>query len=281
MEPAIGDSGKKSAFTLIELSVVLVIIGLIVGGVLVGKDLINASEIRSQITQIEKFSTAANTFRSKYNGLAGDLATAIDFGLDYSPTTGIQTGCTTRAQVLGNGILNDNHVPPVANNIHYNGEFFNFWIHLTNAQLIEQTIRSVDPDSGSNCYETGRSNIAGQHFPRSPLGYGILAATDSAVLHFIIGMHPSFIANSNQHTQTANARYISPEQAYAMESKVDDGKPDSGIMRSIERYAAVSPDENTGYFIYETADGVNECMLGGEYNIQNTDKLCLLSVRAQ
>lgn len=48
-------------FTLIELSIVLVIIGLIVGGVLVGKDLIIASEVRSQIGQIEKYNTAVHT----------------------------------------------------------------------------------------------------------------------------------------------------------------------------------------------------------------------------
>jgi hypothetical protein len=53
---------------------VLVIIGLIVGGVLVGRDLIQAAAVRATITQIEKFNTATNTFYTKYNGLPGDLA---------------------------------------------------------------------------------------------------------------------------------------------------------------------------------------------------------------
>ena len=52
---------KKSGFTLIELSIVLVIIGLIIGGILVGRDLINASAIRAQISQIDKYQQAANT----------------------------------------------------------------------------------------------------------------------------------------------------------------------------------------------------------------------------
>jgi prepilin-type N-terminal cleavage/methylation domain-containing protein len=43
----------QSAFTLIELSIVLVIIGLIVGGVLTGRDLISAAETRATIAQIE------------------------------------------------------------------------------------------------------------------------------------------------------------------------------------------------------------------------------------
>src|SRR3982751_930235 len=72
----------EKGFTLIELSIVLVIIGLIVGGVLVGQDLIRAAEVRATISQIEKYNTAVNTFRGKYNALPGDLnaSTATAFG---------------------------------------------------------------------------------------------------------------------------------------------------------------------------------------------------------
>ncbi len=48
---------QQSGFTLIELSIVLVLIGLIVGGVLVGQDLIRAAKLRAQIGQIEKFNS--------------------------------------------------------------------------------------------------------------------------------------------------------------------------------------------------------------------------------
>src|ERR1700691_726671 len=74
---------SQSGFTLIELSIVLVIIGLIVGGVLVGQDLIRAAEVRATISQIEKYNTAVNTFRGKYNNsIPGDMnsANASTFG---------------------------------------------------------------------------------------------------------------------------------------------------------------------------------------------------------
>lgn len=69
-------------FTLIELSIVLVIIGLIVGGVLVGQSLINAAAVRAQVTQIEKFNSVVNTFYGKYGYLPGDLPAgpAAQFG---------------------------------------------------------------------------------------------------------------------------------------------------------------------------------------------------------
>lgn len=73
----------KAAFTLVELSIVLVIIGLIIGGVLVGRDLISTSEIRSQISQVEQYKTSVNAFKLKYGYLPGDMpdTAAASFGL--------------------------------------------------------------------------------------------------------------------------------------------------------------------------------------------------------
>src|SRR5271170_5107299 len=75
-------SCESGGFTLVELSIVLVIVGLITGGVLVGQDLISAAATRAQISQIEKYQTAVNTFRGKYGYLPGDIPApyATQFG---------------------------------------------------------------------------------------------------------------------------------------------------------------------------------------------------------
>jgi len=69
----------RAGFTLLELSIVLVIIGLIIGAILVGKDLIKAAELRAFVSQIEKYNTAFATFKLKYDCVAGDCANTTDY----------------------------------------------------------------------------------------------------------------------------------------------------------------------------------------------------------
>ena len=63
---------KNSGFTLVELSIVLVIIGLLVGGILAGADLIRIARLNSIREEVEKFKMATNVFYGKYNCLPGD-----------------------------------------------------------------------------------------------------------------------------------------------------------------------------------------------------------------
>ena len=97
---------KKSGFTLIELSLVLVIIGLVIGGVLVGKDLIKAAETRSAVSLITQIETATLTFRTKYNCIIGDCPNATEiFGANYAnyPTCNAMTNGVGNGD--GNGII--------------------------------------------------------------------------------------------------------------------------------------------------------------------------------
>ena len=90
---------KSAGFTLIEISIVLVIIGLITGGVLVGRDLIKAAQIRAMISQLEKYDASVNTFQSKYNGLPGDIIPQRAAPLGFVTRTGAE------GDGDGNGII--------------------------------------------------------------------------------------------------------------------------------------------------------------------------------
>ncbi len=88
----------KSAFTLVELSVILVVIGLVVGGIMVGRNLIESGRIRAQITQISDIETQINTFKVKYNCLPGDCSNATEF-------LGTTFGANTVRDGDGDGII--------------------------------------------------------------------------------------------------------------------------------------------------------------------------------
>ncbi len=70
---------SRNAFTLIELSIVLLIISLIIGGVIGGKSLIESAKIQKFIADINSIKAAVNTFENKYNALPGDLRNATSY----------------------------------------------------------------------------------------------------------------------------------------------------------------------------------------------------------
>ena len=93
---------RKRGFTLIEMSIVLVIIGLIVGGILVGQNLIRAAEVRATVSQVEKYQAAVATFREKFGALPGDIP---DPG---ASSFGFQPRGQFAGEGDGNGILEGN-----------------------------------------------------------------------------------------------------------------------------------------------------------------------------
>jgi prepilin-type N-terminal cleavage/methylation domain-containing protein len=70
---------RHSAFSLIELSIVLVILGLLTGGILAGKSLIRAAELNNNLDAIKETVVAIHSFQDRYFGLPGDLNNAQSF----------------------------------------------------------------------------------------------------------------------------------------------------------------------------------------------------------
>jgi prepilin-type N-terminal cleavage/methylation domain-containing protein len=74
----------KRGFTLIEIAIVMMIIGLLIGGTLVGRDLIEISQRQATLRQLEEINTAVNTFRLKFNCIPADCTSAINPGYAQS-----------------------------------------------------------------------------------------------------------------------------------------------------------------------------------------------------
>src|SRR5690242_5646474 len=67
-----GRPQASRGFTLIEMSIVLVIIGLIVGGILKGQEIVNSAREKSVINQINAVRQAQGTYFDRHNALPGD-----------------------------------------------------------------------------------------------------------------------------------------------------------------------------------------------------------------
>ncbi|HIL28602.1 MAG TPA: prepilin-type N-terminal cleavage/methylation domain-containing protein, partial [Micavibrio sp.] len=68
---------KQAGFTLVELAVVMIIIGLLIGGVLKGQELIANAQIASTVAGIKGIDAATSTFNDTYNAFPGDMSNAL------------------------------------------------------------------------------------------------------------------------------------------------------------------------------------------------------------
>jgi prepilin-type N-terminal cleavage/methylation domain-containing protein len=68
---------KQAGFTLIEIAIVLVIIGLLLGGVLKGEELITSARVRNLISQQDGVKAAFYGFQDRFRALPGDYPGAV------------------------------------------------------------------------------------------------------------------------------------------------------------------------------------------------------------
>jgi prepilin-type N-terminal cleavage/methylation domain-containing protein len=79
----------QAGFTLVELSIVLVIIGFLISGIVAANSMIKQAELRSVMSDFRTYATAYNNFIGKYNAVPGDWDAAYSvFGAtDCTPNT--------------------------------------------------------------------------------------------------------------------------------------------------------------------------------------------------
>ncbi len=256
---------KQSAFSLVELSIVLVILGLLTGGILAGQSLIRAAEIRSVSTELGKYQTAIYTFRDKYFALPGDMRNATDFWgsvTDSGDTCPNGAGSGTETcDGDGDGVIDN------TTGVYY--ESVRAWQHLANAGLIEGDYSGTQ--NGSSPYITLGTNVprskitdAGYSIVSYGAGYGFGSGTGSGTdmcwdCTTQIYRMAIFFGGSG----TDAMRYhsvLKPEEAWNIDTKMDDGKPDFGKITSGSVGGACFTSATTP----------------SDYDLQETEKRCNL-----
>lgn len=148
----------KRGFTLVELAIVIVVLGLLIGGVVTGQSLIESAKTRSAIKEIEQMQTAIRAYQLEFDALPGDHEDAYDYFGDEcgSDSTSRVRGCNGNGDnCIGGvaGLCPPTSASPV-------GDIRRFYIHLALSGIIPDMAYQTNARSESNCQ-------AGSEFPES------------------------------------------------------------------------------------------------------------------
>ena len=205
----------------------LVIIGLLVGGVLVGNDLIASSNLRGTITQVEKYNQAVNTFKAKFGELPGDM----------EPTAAAQFGFLSRPGSPGagdgNGVIEGNSRGYTCGFCGGTGEGIMAWNDLSTANLID-----FQSTANSSVWLNGGGGAVSQYFPAAKIGNGNFFSIWSGGVTTSWGAWGLEGDDHNYFALTGitqvhgwpfwSSTNLTVKQAYNIDSKIDDGLPQTG-----------------------------------------------------
>lgn len=234
MTPTTSRLERQAGFTLIELSIVLVIIGLIVGGILVGQDMIKAAEIRGTISQVQKYDSAVNTFRTKYGNLPGDIPSAQATNLGFLAVT--SASANTQGYGDGNGLIEACGGAAFTTEC---GEPVIFWRHLTDASLVDGNYGTATSGAALQAGMTGGAGVLaaaltagtiGEVFPPAKLGRGNYIAVYSSAGANWFEITGLTAMGTDGSITTANQ--LTPLEAFTIDIKIDDGLPQTGSVQA-------------------------------------------------
>ena len=183
---------RQTGFTLVEIAIVLVIIGLLTGGVLKGQELITNARVRNTISQMDGLKAAVFGFQDRFRSLPGDMGQA---------STTVGNGAVDCTWSCDNGLIQP-------------------W---RNTSLVTNNLISAGFYSGA--FATAETNAAPttQNAPANPWGGPMFVA--------YWNQYNDAVATPSR-TGTYTGRAIPASVMAEIDRKIDDGTPQTGSFRS-------------------------------------------------
>lgn len=247
-------------FSLVELSIVLVILGLLAGGVLAGQSLIRAAELRSVVTDYESYKTAVHTFREKYFELPGDALRATQFW-------GQSTAC---AGASATGVCNGNGDGKItAGNLAAGAlpnEAFMFWSHLASAGLIAGQYTGIAGAARGDDADGG-SNVPSGKIQSSVWFMRHRDNADVSCCHSTYN-YGNVLFLGGEISAWPTGKILRTEDAWNIDNKTDDGHASRGNVWAVHYRECTLADDTVG-------TGTDHL----DYDLQRTDLSCGLLFR--
>ena len=215
----------KSGFTLIEIAIAMVVIGLIISAVIIGANIIEHTKINRLIAQVEEYHIKTSTFKEKYLSYPGDLRSAY---------TVLGSNCGTASTVT------DSNTGMIGN-----GDAIVDWesgstretritmCHLTEAGFTGDDSFVRAGTHSSNQYRIGESVAPTEY--RDDVGLVITGKEDSSTggpdyYNYNIWVGRENYGNAVDALDPLTSAFTT-KTAHKIDVKLDDGVPNAGYVR--------------------------------------------------
>ena len=229
----------QHGFTLVELAITLLIMGLVASLTTWGYTLLSTAQLRSIISEVEEYRSAVKQFEERYDGLPGDLYNAAS---------------------LWGTATNGNHDRQIST---WNTEGLQAWFQLQQAGLVKGNYTGATIGGGT----VPGDNVALSKFGGAGFSFYYIAPSDANWDHgdtpgdTTITIKNNSVGNvlifgrpaTNSYTSVA---VLSQEEALSIDEKVDDGWPDSGSVQSAVGTACT--DTIAGRLDYDIPNNANQ-----------------------
>lgn len=200
---------RSHGFTLVEIAIVIVIIGLLVGGVLVGRDMMRSAEISSILGDVEAYTRAIEDFETKYGVLPGDIPDA----------TGIWTACVDAAGPPVNNCNGDGN-----GTIDTISESIRAWQHMSLSGSLTSGFDGAIPAAGD--YLSPPNNVPEADISNAVYSLFFNPSGVSGRHELIFGRRDTTTTNDILPSESV----LTPIELQGVDRKIDDGLAGSGTV---------------------------------------------------
>ena len=219
---------QQSGFTLVEIAIVLVIIGLLLGGILKGQELINSAKVKNLANDFRTIPTYIYAYQDKFKSLPGDDG-AVATHLGATATAATTPGAPN---TVANGVIAGSPMSSTATD-----ESFLFWQHVRLANLAAGPTATGDAD----------------YRPKNAVGgnIGIASLINTGAMANAVITAPTAMSGTYQICSES----ILGKFAKQLDTQMDDGNTQTGSMRAslmsaqATAIATASIDDATPYLV--------------------------------